>query len=205
MRFQGRICEWHDNKGYGFVQQNGTEIRTFLQIKSFAKKYSRPKLGDSITYVLSKDSKGRNQATEIVNVNMQANLRNSNKEKSNFPIYLAIGFLFTSIVAVIFGKLPNGIPVVITGLSLITFMVYYFDKHAAVNGAWRIQESTLLLLGLLGGWPGAAFAQNSFRHKSSKSSFQIQFWITVVLNTGFLFLLTTHNFQDSSLFNLLSF
>ena len=37
-------------------------------------------------------------------------------------------------------------------------------------------------MALLGGWPGAIFAQRVFRHKSSKPSFQSVFWITVVLN-----------------------
>ncbi len=48
--------------------------------------------------------------------------------------------------------------------------------------AWRIPESTLLLAGLLGGWPGALLAQHLLRHKSSKPSFLAEFWATVALN-----------------------
>jgi len=35
---------------------------------------------------------------------------------------------------------------------------------------------------LLGGWPGALVAQNRLRHKSSKMSFLVVFWATVLLN-----------------------
>lgn len=68
--------------------------------------------------------------------------------------------------------------------SLVCMLVYYLDKAAAKAGRWRISERFLLLLGLIGVWPGAALAQQWFRHKSSKPSFRARFWCTVVLNTG---------------------
>ncbi|MBL8421498.1 MAG: DUF1294 domain-containing protein, partial [Dechloromonas sp.] len=57
----------------------------------------------------------------------------------------------------------------------------------------RTAESTLHLLSLVGGWPGALVAQNRLRHKSRKASFLVAFWATVMLNCGFLgWLLTAH-------------
>jgi len=80
------------------------------------------------------------------------------------------------------------IPPVILGFyivtSLLTFLVYAKDKSAAKRGAWRTPESTLHLLSLIGGWPGAVIAQQRLRHKSKKQSFRIVFWITVLLNCG---------------------
>jgi uncharacterized membrane protein YsdA (DUF1294 family) len=70
--------------------------------------------------------------------------------------------------------------------SGLTFIVYGFDKSAAMNGRWRTQESMLHLLSLLGGWPGALVAQQMFHHKSRKVEFQVVFWITVFLNCGVL-------------------
>jgi uncharacterized membrane protein YsdA (DUF1294 family) len=49
-------------------------------------------------------------------------------------------------------------------------------------GAWREPERKLLLVGLLGGWPGALFAQYELRHKNRKASFQVKYWLTVGLN-----------------------
>ena len=49
-----------------------------------------------------------------------------------------------------------------------------------------MQERTLHLFSLLGGWPGALAAQRLFRHKSSKASFQTTYWITVALNCAAL-------------------
>jgi uncharacterized membrane protein YsdA (DUF1294 family) len=69
-------------------------------------------------------------------------------------------------------------------VSAITFIVYALDKSAAKGNRWRIEENTLHLCGLFGGWPGALLAQRLFRHKTKKTSFQVVFWITVILNVG---------------------
>jgi uncharacterized membrane protein YsdA (DUF1294 family) len=61
-------------------------------------------------------------------------------------------------------------------------MLYALDKSAAPRGGWRIAEKHLHLLDLLGGWPGGLLAQAKLRHKSSKTSFQVVFWLTVLVN-----------------------
>lgn len=209
MRFQGRISEWHDDKGYGFISENGTDRRVFLHIKSFTKRSRRPNLGDVVTYEIKVDGKGRSNA-ERTSLKSQTNGMDLSKRNSSLTLPkihngFAIAFIVFLIVMVIFGKLPNGIPAIVIGLSLITFIIYYMDKFAAVKGKRRTPEDTLHVLGLLGGWPGAAFAQKSFRHKCSKRSFQIKFLITVALNSCFILWLSIQIPERSILFELLSF
>ena len=69
-------------------------------------------------------------------------------------------------------------------LSIITFCVYGWDKRQAKLGRWRTPEKTLHVLALLGGWPGAILAQRYFRHKTRKGSFQVLFWLTVMLHVA---------------------
>jgi uncharacterized membrane protein YsdA (DUF1294 family) len=69
-------------------------------------------------------------------------------------------------------------------INLVTLFGYWRDKKAAEQQAWRTQESTLLLLGLAGGWPAAFVAQHWFRHKNRKVSFQLLFWLTVLINAA---------------------
>ena len=71
-------------------------------------------------------------------------------------------------------------------LNLATFFVYWRDKYAAQQGQWRTPENTLHLLGLLGGWPGAWWAQQILRHKSRKASFRAAYWATVGLHCSAL-------------------
>ena len=64
--------------------------------------------------------------------------------------------------------------------------MYASDKNAARAGRWRIRESHLHLLSLLGGWPAAWLAQQNMRHKSSKTEFRAVYWTTIVLHCGAL-------------------
>jgi uncharacterized membrane protein YsdA (DUF1294 family) len=59
--------------------------------------------------------------------------------------------------------------------------MYAHDKHRAMSSGWRVPESSLHFAELLGGWPGALLAQRRLRHKCSKTSYQIVFWIIVTL------------------------
>lgn len=67
-------------------------------------------------------------------------------------------------------------------LSLLTMAVYGWDKLCAMRNWRRVPEARLHLLALLGGWPGAAVAQQLFRHKSEKQSFRVVYALTVVLH-----------------------
>lgn len=62
MRLQGRVAEWNDERGFGFVTQNGTGIRTFLHVSELSANRRPPAIGRLITYELGKDDKGRIQA-----------------------------------------------------------------------------------------------------------------------------------------------
>ena len=62
MRYQGRIGEWKDDRGFGFVTPNGGGPRVFLHISSFSERGHRPSVGRLVTYELATDDKGRPQA-----------------------------------------------------------------------------------------------------------------------------------------------
>lgn len=69
--------------------------------------------------------------------------------------------------------------------SLLTFVLYWRDKHSALKDRWRTPETTLHFFELAGGWPGALVAQQVFRHKTRKLSYQLAFWLIVVLHQVF--------------------
>lgn len=70
-------------------------------------------------------------------------------------------------------------------VSLFSFCQYWLDKQSAQKGRWRTAENSLHIAELLGGWPGALVAQQVFRHKTRKASFQLVFWIIVLLHQAF--------------------
>jgi len=62
MRCQGRIGEWKDDRGFGFITPNGGGPRVFLHISSFSERGHRPSVGSLVTYELVTDHKGRPRA-----------------------------------------------------------------------------------------------------------------------------------------------
>jgi uncharacterized membrane protein YsdA (DUF1294 family) len=70
--------------------------------------------------------------------------------------------------------------------SLVTIYYYRADKQAAIAGTWRTPEKRLHQLELLGGWIGAFIAQQLFRHKTTKPSYQLTFNLIVIFHLALL-------------------
>jgi uncharacterized membrane protein YsdA (DUF1294 family) len=100
-------------------------------------------------------------------------------------------FLCVYAVVAVLWRPPLWIAAAYAGMSALTFVVYALDKSAAQAHRWRTAESTLHLLALACGWPGALLAQQWLRHKSAKRAFRAVFWATVVLNVAGLVVLSS--------------
>jgi len=78
------------------------------------------------------------------------------------------------------------VPLTAYGLvSVLAFFLYWADKRKARADAWRAPEDVLQAVERAGGWPGALIAQQVFRHKTRKVSFQVLFWMIVALHQVF--------------------
>lgn len=190
MLYQGKITNWKDEKGFGFITQNGDGKQVFVHIKSFSNRQRRPVGNEIVTYELKTDASGRYRAEKVIFIN-DRDARSSSPKYSAILLILAASFLIFVAASVLAGRLPIAVLALYLCASVVAFLAYALDKSAARNDRWRTQESTLHLFGLIGGWPGALLAQQLLRHKSKKQSFQIVFWITVVANCsvlGWLFL-----------------
>lgn len=89
-------------------------------------------------------------------------------------IIAAVGTFFTTHPVVIWFLLA----------SLLTLVIYGVDKMAARKAWRRVPESTLLVFGLVGGWPGAIMGQQLFRHKTQKQPFKTYFIMSVVVSVA---------------------
>jgi uncharacterized membrane protein YsdA (DUF1294 family) len=77
----------------------------------------------------------------------------------------------------------------------ITFLSYGYDKMQARNMEWRVKETTLHLLAVAGGWPGALAGMHYFQHKTRKMTFQMVFWGIVLVWEGLAVAIWTNGFQ----------
>jgi len=185
MRYLGRITDWNDEKGFGFVTPNGGGDRAFVHVKAFERQGRRPVSGDLIDYAVQRDAKGRLNASAVRYA--ATRLKREPTPRARFPRKAIAGLAFAALLAGgLLHKLPIEVVFVCVVMSGVALFMYGFDKSAAQRGRQRTPENTLHIVALLGGWPGALLAQDLFRHKSSKAEFQAVFWSTVVVNCGAL-------------------
>ncbi len=184
MRQEGVVTRWEDARGFGFVTPAAGGSQFFLHISELPQGAPRPVVGDVVTFQPGRDGQNRPRA-------LQVQYRASDRRTSiRGGVWAAtiVGVVFYAVLGVLtMLRLLPGAAIALSGLaSVAVFLLYRADKSAATRGAWRISESTLHLVSLLGGWPGALLAQQVYRHKTRKQSFQVVFWATVVVNGAML-------------------
>ncbi|EAU3963354.1 DUF1294 domain-containing protein [Salmonella enterica] len=87
-------------------------------------------------------------------------------------IFAAVGSIFTLHPVAMWFLLAN----------VLTLAIYGIDKTAARKTWRRVPESTLLVFGVVGGWPGAIVGQQLFRHKTQKQPFKTYFIVSVIVS-----------------------
>lgn len=74
----------------------------------------------------------------------------------------------------------KNIIIYLLAINIIAFLAMGIDKWKAKRNAWRIQESTLTTLVLLGGGIGGIAGMYTFRHKTQKPRFFIGFPLIII-------------------------
>lgn len=212
LKKKGKIIKWDDAKGFGFILPQDSKKHIFVHIKYFADKSIRPSVNQDVIYTVFKDKDGKQSAINVTRAtdklldNKQNNIKKKNfslrsvsSQNSNFKIdyksthsigifymMFVLSFLAFLLYSFINGKLPLSIIIFYGTMGVITYFAYSSDKSKAITEEYRTPETLLHILSLVGGWMGAIIAQQRFRHKTKKSSFQILFWIIVFFNISIL-------------------
>lgn len=173
MRLQGRITDWNDERGFGFVVTNGTENRHFFHISALRGSTERPTVGRLVTFEAQPQADGKLRAIDVRYPGTPARRPTAGGRPLGWAPDAAIGVAQAGLPAwLVLGERASPLLLAaIAAMSAIAVLMYYVDKRRAAAGDWRIPEAKLQLVGLLGGWLGALCAQRLFRHKSSKAAY----------------------------------
>jgi len=177
--YEGVIKSWKEDKGFGFIKPHDDGKDIFIHIRDLNHANYQPRLGDNICYKITTDKDCKIRAYD-------AFIKGQKRKREywlGMPSILFIAAIPFGFSAFLIKKQHNFIPIfVYLIMSLTTFLAYAGDKTKAQRNEWRTSESTLHLLELLGGWPGALITQRVIRHKNKKISFQITFWFIVIIH-----------------------
>lgn len=73
-------------------------------------------------------------------------------------------------------------------INVITFLAMWLDKQKAKKGKWRISESALFILAILGGSIGGIAGMYTFRHKTNKPRFTVGFPAILIIEVIIYFI-----------------
>jgi uncharacterized membrane protein YsdA (DUF1294 family)/cold shock CspA family protein len=188
MRFEGTVKSWNEDRAFGFIEPDKGGQDIFLHITALPERGGRPALNQRVSFEVQLNRDGKKRATDVrfdrAARTHRSPTRHSPVQWGGATLFAIPAFFILYVAAVVFWRVPLAVGAGYVAASVMCFIAYAVDKSAAQRGHWRTPENTLLLLGLLCGWPGALLAQQFLRHKSNKAAFRSLFWGTVVLNVG---------------------
>lgn len=170
-KLSGKLVEWDDARGFGFLRCGSA--RVFVHRREFSERRKPIEEGDRLRFLMGEDEKGRKCARDIEHLGNGGAL-------SFVALLFCVILLFLPVLA-LERYTPNWLWVggSFLVINVFTAVVYIWDKWKARQGGWRISELQLHVCELLGGWPAAFLMQRLLRHKTSKWSFQLIFWLIV--------------------------
>jgi uncharacterized membrane protein YsdA (DUF1294 family)/cold shock CspA family protein len=211
MKKQGTVVRWDNEKAFGFIRCPQIPADVFFHLRDFGGP-GKPVEGLNVMFEdIHVGGKGpralsvepaRNAivveatapppppvAAELLPRSQPASRTRSQwqKRREERPLWIGLGliafWLLLWLVGIVMGRFPWVVLTAVVLINLATFYMYWRDKDAAVNETQRVPEDWLHGLAVAGGWPGAWFAQQILRHKTSKQPFRWIYWGTVAVNT----------------------
>ena len=173
---QGYIIHFSLEKGYGFIVSEEHEENIFVHISKVTNA-SKLSIGQKVKFDIEKTSRGLSAL----------NVTAGSKQHSPYLIFGLISALAFFIMFLYASKYIALLFAYLLAINLTTFGLYGYDKFISSSDKLRVPEWNLQALAFLGGSPAGLLAQKFFRHKTIKGSFQIIYWVIVVVQVGLVF------------------
>ncbi len=65
MRVEGKVIQWDDAKGYGFIAPSAGGSKIFVHARAFGLRPRRPFVGERVSYEVGLDGQGKSRAIEV--------------------------------------------------------------------------------------------------------------------------------------------
>ncbi|MCK5719415.1 MAG: cold shock and DUF1294 domain-containing protein [Thiomargarita sp.] len=175
---QGIIVKYDERRGFGFIRSDAFSEDIFVHIQN-VKDQKKLLVGQNVSFNTKRTNKGLSAVDVVL----------GREQTSPYVLYGMIALLITAGIAyasffyLFESELQtwNLIFSYMIAVNLSTFLFYGYDKMIAGTSFLRVPELVLHGLALIGGSPVGFVAQKFFHHKTIKTSFQLAYWIIVIM------------------------
>ncbi len=167
---KGTVVKFDTHKGFGFIRSDHHEKDIFVHISN-VNNANKLGPGQSVEFEIKKTAKGRAAVLVIA----------GRKQPSPCVFFGSLVVVVTLVIALYLGQSMHAVTAYFLGINITTLLIYGYDKAIAGTGKLRVPEWALHTLAITGGTPAALVAQQLFRHKTIKGTFQLMYWVIVLL------------------------
>ena len=174
----GKIMNYNPEKGYGFIYSDEYDDNIFVH-KSDIRNADELFQGQSVEFQLKETKKGLSAVSVVAGA----------KQQSPYFIFGLISAIMTVAIFTYLYIYEPIQPIIsyLIAINISTFLLYGYDKFISSGKALRVPEWNLHALAILGGSPAGLASQKFFRHKTVKGSFQLVYWLIVVVQVGLVY------------------
>ncbi|WP_224704259.1 DUF1294 domain-containing protein [Devosia aquimaris] len=193
MRRSGKLVQWNNNAGFGFVRDSaGNDF--YVHISKLKPEQPRPRVGDTLEFALVTGRKGRPAASDITVTPAAApppdrGMRDVTRPPpgvSRYTIGLRVVAATMMTLLLLLAMVSQHAPVWLGAtyalMGAASALLYRFDKLYALSGRWRVSETNLHVVDLCFGIIGGLAAQELYRHKTVKPAFVATTWAIALLH-----------------------
>ena len=171
IKMEGVVVHFDEPHGFGFIRPKDFSKDVFVHVQNIPDRQVLT-VGQKVMFDTKKTRKGL----------LAINVTPGKKAKSPHIVFGILGILGTGLLTFI--SYYQGLNIVwsyFLSINLVTFFFYGYDKRFSWTFYYRIPESILHSLAICGAAPGGLVGQMFFRHKTMKKSFQIVYWVIVIV------------------------
>lgn len=66
MRIEGKLKQWNDERGFGFIAPNGGGPEVFVHVSAFPRDGIRPRIGERLSFEIETGADGKKQAKRLL-------------------------------------------------------------------------------------------------------------------------------------------
>jgi len=171
IKAKGVVVKFDEPHGFGFIRSRDFPKDVFVHVQNIPDRETLA-VGQKVMFDTKQTRKGL----------LAINVIPGGKSISPHAIFGILGILGTGLLTCI--SYYQGLNIVwsyFLSINILTFFFYGYDKKFSWTSYFRIPESILHGLAICGAAPGGLVGQMFFRHKTLKQSFQIVYWVIVIV------------------------